>query len=66
MLERVARHAQAYLDSLPERPVGIPVEPGVLRESLAIPLPTLPAGLTMRDLSVSSDDGYVMMTGRVE
>lgn len=32
----------------------------------SIPLPTLPAGLTMRNLSVSSDDGYVMMAGTLE
>lgn len=32
----------------------------------SIPLPSLPAGLTMRDLSVSSDDGYVMMKGTLE
>ena len=38
MLERVARHAQAYLDSLPERPVGVPVDPETLRAALAMPL----------------------------
>jgi hypothetical protein len=32
----------------------------------AIPLPGLPAGLTMKDMSVSSDDGYVMMQGTLE
>jgi hypothetical protein len=32
----------------------------------SIPLPTMPAGLTMRDMSVSSDDGYVMMKGTLE
>lgn len=31
-----------------------------------IPLPTLPAGLSMRDMSVSADDGYVMMKGTLE
>jgi hypothetical protein len=32
----------------------------------AIPLPTMPGGLTMKDMSVSSDDGYVMMKGTLE
>ena len=32
----------------------------------AIPLPTLPANLTMKNMSVSSDDGYVMMRGTLE
>ena len=32
----------------------------------SIPLPTMPAGLTMKDMSVSSDDGYVMMKGTLE
>jgi hypothetical protein len=29
----------------------------------SIPLPALPAGLVMKDMSVSGDDGYVMMKG---
>jgi hypothetical protein len=32
----------------------------------SIPLPTMPAGLMMKDLSVSSDDGYVMMKGTLQ
>lgn len=32
----------------------------------AIPLPALPAGVAMRDMSVTSDDGYVMMRGTLE
>jgi hypothetical protein len=32
----------------------------------SIPLPSMPAGLTMKDMSVSSDDGYVMMKGTLE
>lgn len=32
----------------------------------AIPLPALPAGVTMRDVSVTSDDGYVMMRGTLQ
>ncbi len=36
MLERVTRHAEAYLASLPERPVGVPVDPTSLRAALAM------------------------------
>jgi hypothetical protein len=32
----------------------------------SIPLPSMPAGLSMKDMSVSSDDGYVMMKGMLE
>ncbi len=32
----------------------------------AIPLPALPAGLTLRDLSVAADDGFIMVRGAVE
>jgi hypothetical protein len=32
----------------------------------SIPLPTLPGGLQMKNMSVSSDDGYVIMAGTVE
>ena len=32
----------------------------------SIPLPAMPAGLMMRDMSVTSDDGYVMMKGTLE
>lgn len=32
----------------------------------SIPLPTMPAGLSMKQMSVSSDDGYVMMKGTLE
>jgi Glucodextranase, domain B len=32
----------------------------------AIPLPAMPGGLSMKDMSVSSDDGYVMMRGTLE
>lgn len=31
-----------------------------------IPLPSLPAGLQMKDMSITSDDGYVMMKGALE
>jgi hypothetical protein len=32
----------------------------------SIPLPALPGGLLMKDMSVTSDDGYVMMQGTLE
>ncbi|HEY5948004.1 MAG TPA: hypothetical protein VIV40_21055 [Kofleriaceae bacterium] len=32
----------------------------------SIPLPAMPGGLMMKDMSVSSDDGYVMMKGTLE
>lgn len=32
----------------------------------SIPLPAMPAGLTMKNMSVTSDDGYVMMRGTLE
>lgn len=32
----------------------------------AIPLPAMPGGLTMKDMSITSDDGYVMMKGTLE
>ena len=32
----------------------------------SIPLPALPAGIVMKDISVSADDGYVMMKGALQ
>ncbi len=32
----------------------------------SIPLPSLPAGISLRDLSASSDDGYVMVKGALK
>jgi hypothetical protein len=32
----------------------------------AIPLPAMPGGLMMKNMSVTSDDGYVMMAGTLE
>ena len=34
MLERTLRHAEAFLASLPDRPVGPPVDPDALRAAL--------------------------------
>jgi glutamate/tyrosine decarboxylase-like PLP-dependent enzyme len=65
MLERVARHAQAYLDSLPERPVGVPVEPQVLRNALAGPLPEVGVApeQVIDDLVAGVDPGLVASAG---
>src|SRR5689334_15698891 len=38
MFDQVKRYADAYLASLADRPVGVPVEPSVLRERLAVEL----------------------------
>src|SRR3954466_865813 len=38
MIERAFHHAQAYLDSLPERPVGPPVDADALRAALGVEL----------------------------
>jgi glutamate/tyrosine decarboxylase-like PLP-dependent enzyme len=65
MLERVARHAQAYLHSLPERPVGVPVDPEVLREALAMPLPEegVAPERVIDDLVAGVDAGLVASPG---
>ena len=34
MLERALHHAEAFLASLPDRPVGPPVDPDALRAAL--------------------------------
>ena len=32
----------------------------------SIPLPALPGGLVLKDMSVTSDDGYVMVKGTLQ
>ncbi len=65
MLERVARHAQAYLDSLPERPVGVPVDPETLRAALAVPLAEdgVAPERVIDDLVAGVDPGLVASAG---
>src|SRR4051794_19618546 len=65
MLNRVQRHAQAYLASLPERPVGVPVEPDVLRERLAVELTDdgVPAERVIDELVAGVDPGLVASAG---
>ena len=65
MLDQVKRHAEAYLASLPERPVGVPVEPGVLRERLAVELADdgVPAEQVIEELVAGVDPGLVASAG---
>ncbi len=71
-------HANA-LDEIPnltmltDADLGAAVELGLKSQILsvsallgAIPLPAMPGGLLMKDMSVTSDDGYVMMLGTLE
>ncbi len=65
MLERVARHAQAYLSSLGDRPVGVPVDPETLRAALAMPLPDegVPPEQVIDELVAGVDPGLVASAG---
>src|SRR3954454_19616126 len=65
MLDRVQRHAEAYLASLPERPVGVPVEPDVLRARLAVALTDdgVPAERVIDELVAGVDPGRVASAG---
>jgi hypothetical protein len=71
-------HANA-LDEIPnltmltDADLGKAVELGLKSQILsvsallgAIPLPAMPGGLVMKDMSVTSDDGYVMMKGTLD
>src|SRR4051795_10453955 len=65
MLDRVHHHAEAFLASLPERPVGPPVEPDVLRARLAVELTDdgVPAEQVIEDLVAGVDPGLVASAG---
>jgi glutamate/tyrosine decarboxylase-like PLP-dependent enzyme len=65
MLDHVKRHAEAYLASLPERPVAPPVEPSVLRERLAVPLGDdgVPAEQVIDELVAGVEPGLVASAG---
>src|SRR4051794_4172632 len=65
MLNRVQRHAQAYLASLPERPVGVPVEPDVLRAELAVELTDdgVPPERVLDELVAGVEPGLVASAG---
>ena len=63
--ERVHDHAAAYLASLAERPVGVPVDPAVLREKLAVELTDdgVPAEQVIDELVAGVDPGLVASAG---
>src|SRR4051812_50027052 len=65
MLDRVRDHAEAFLTSLPDRPVAMPVEPSVLRERLAVPLTDdgVPAEQVIDDLVAGVEPGLVASAG---
>ncbi len=65
MLDRVHDHAAAFLASLDERPVGVPVDPAVLREKLAVELTEdgVPAGQVIDELVAGVEPGLVASAG---
>ena len=65
MLERTRRHAETFLASLPERPVGVPVEPAVLRERLAVELADdgVPPEQVIDELVAGVEPGLVASAG---
>ncbi len=65
VLAAAARHARQYLDGLPARPVGRPVEPDVLRKMLGGPLPDEgePAERVIEKLVRDADAGLVATAG---
>jgi glutamate/tyrosine decarboxylase-like PLP-dependent enzyme len=65
MLERTLRHAEAFLASLPDRPVGPPVDADALRAALGHELTDegLPAGQVIDELVAGADPGIVASAG---
>src|SRR3954463_10782267 len=65
MIERAFAHAQAFLASLPDRPVGPPVDPDELRAALGHELPDegVPAERVIDDLVAGADPGIVASAG---
>src|SRR4051794_15067220 len=65
MLERALRHAEAYLASLPGRPVGIPVDPVALRAALAVELTDegVAPEVVVDELVAAADPGIVASAG---
>ena len=65
MLERTRGHAEAYLSSLADRPVGVPVDPELLRNALAMPLTDegVPAEQVIDELVAGVDPGLVASAG---
>jgi glutamate/tyrosine decarboxylase-like PLP-dependent enzyme len=65
MIERALHHAQAYLDSLPDRPVGPPVDPVALRAALGHELADegVDPRVVIDELVAAADPGIVASAG---
>jgi glutamate/tyrosine decarboxylase-like PLP-dependent enzyme len=65
MLERAFRHAEAYLASLPDRPVGPPTDPGPLRAALGVELTEegVAPEVVVDELVAGADPGIVASAG---
>jgi glutamate/tyrosine decarboxylase-like PLP-dependent enzyme len=65
MLERTLRHAEAFLASLEDRPVGPPVDPDALRAALGQELTDegVPAEQVIDELVAGADPGIVASAG---
>ena len=65
MIERALHHAQAYLASLAERPVGPPVDPAALRAALGLELADdgVDPEVVIDELVAGADPGIVASAG---
>ncbi len=65
LLRRAADHAADYRLSLPDRPVGVPVDQAALTEAFAGPLPDAPtpAEQVLADLVAAAEPGLVATAG---
>ncbi|WBB87610.1 pyridoxal-dependent decarboxylase [Micromonospora sp. WMMC264] len=65
LLRRAADHAADYRRSLPERPVGVPVDQAALTEAFAGPLPDAPTPpeQVFADLVAAAEPGLVATAG---
>ncbi|MFG1721281.1 pyridoxal phosphate-dependent decarboxylase family protein [Micromonospora chalcea] len=65
LLRRAADHAADYRLSLPDRPVGVPVDQDALTEAFAVPLPDAPTPpeQVLADLVAAAEPGLVASAG---
>ncbi|MER6588227.1 pyridoxal phosphate-dependent decarboxylase family protein [Micromonospora chalcea] len=65
LFRRAADHAAGYRLSLPDRPVGVPVDQAALTEAFAGPLPDAPTppGQVLADLVAAAEPGLVATAG---
>ncbi|GAB3077517.1 pyridoxal phosphate-dependent decarboxylase family protein [Micromonospora schwarzwaldensis] len=65
LLRRAADHATDYRRSLPERPVGVPVDQAALTRAFATPLPAAPTPpeQVLTELVAAADPGLVATAG---